>query len=116
MPKVQASSGVRGFAPLGSSLDLNSPLKVPIPGFFSHWRGFFEGGGGWEEHFPWGDLMPENWKKIRLSKPFSRFQLGKFFLKKLFIVKNLTDFRKMVETINLWICACHYLYKDWIES
>ena len=45
-----------GYAPLGSSLNLNSPIKVPIPGFLSHWK---EGG----EHFPWGDLMPENWKK-----------------------------------------------------
>ena len=35
-----------------------------------------------------------------LSKPFSRFQLGKFkvFTKNIFIMKNLTDFRKTVET------------------
>ena len=34
-----------------------------------------------------------------LSNPLSRFQLGKFFLiKSTFTIKNLTDFRKTVET------------------
>ena len=44
-------------------------------------------------------LMPGNWKQ--LSKPFSRFQLGKFLLKiclAMFVMKNLTDFRKTEET------------------
>ena len=73
-------------------MDLNSPIKVPIPGFLNH------GGGA----FPLGEsnVMPENLKKKKdLSKPFSRVQIGTFFFKKLFIMKNLPDFRKMVETI-----------------
>ena len=37
-------------------------------------------------------------EKYNLSKPFSRFSLRKFFLN-IFIMKNRTDFCKMVETI-----------------
>ena len=44
--------------------------------------------------------MPGNWKKKTLSTPFSRFQLGKFYyyIKDMFITKNLTNFHKTVET------------------
>ena len=63
-----------GYAPLGSSLNLNFLIKVPIPGFLSHWKG-----GG--EHFPWGDLMPENWKTKNICpNHFPDFNLGIFFL------------------------------------
>ena len=44
--------------------------------------------------------MPGNWKKKRLSRPFSRFQLEKLkiIIKNMFVMKNLTDFRKTMET------------------
>ena len=45
--------------------------------------------------------MPRNWKKKTLSlRPFSRFQLGKFYyyIKEMFTMKNLTNFHKTVET------------------
>ena len=44
--------------------------------------------------------MPGYWKKKTLSTPFSRFKLGKFYyyIKDMFIMKNLTNFHKTVET------------------
>lgn len=43
--------------------------------------------------------MPGYWKKKTLSTPFSRFKHGKFYyyIKDMFIMKNLTNFLKMVE-------------------
>ena len=44
--------------------------------------------------------MPGYWKKKTLSTPFSRFKHGKFYyyIKDTFIMKNLTNFHKTVET------------------
>ena len=45
--------------------------------------------------------MPGNWKKQHLFKPFSRFQLGKFYhwnMSDYVYVKNLTHYCKTVET------------------
>ena len=44
--------------------------------------------------------MPGYWKKKTLSTPFSRIKLGKFYyyIKDMFIMKNLTNFHKTVET------------------
>ena len=45
--------------------------------------------------------MPGNWKKQHLFKPFSRFQLGKFYhwnMSEYVYVKNLTHYCKTVET------------------
>ena len=51
------------------------------------------------ESFRW-DIGQFNSPRIKhLSNPFSRFQPGKFFfIKNIFIMKNLTDFRKTLET------------------
>ena len=51
------------------------------------------------ESFRW-DIGQFNSPRIKhFSAPFSRFQPGKFFfIKNIFIMKNLTDFRKTLET------------------
>ena len=50
-----------------------------------------------------------------LSIPFSIFQLGIFFIKNIFIMKNLTDFRKTVETSVDPRLSVHFLICLWLH-
>ena len=71
------SRAFRGHGPQGNFLDFNS-LKVPFPGFLSHSDRILT---DHPNHYPDFDL-----------------ESLKFFTKNIFIMKNLTDFRKTVET------------------
>ena len=70
MPKAQASRGVWGQAPPENVLDFNS-LKSPFPGFSESFR--------------------QDIGQISTWKVF-------FIIENIFIMKNLTDFCKTVET------------------
>ena len=79
-------------------------LKTPFPGFLSHSRRILASSN---EALKTGGLFQQGQfpycggYEARRVQTFSRFQLGLLLLllsKNIFIMKNLTDFRKSMET------------------
>ena len=90
-PREQASRGARGHAPPGIFLDTSS-LKFAFPGFW------FIGAGK-------GIKFPEIGKRKHLSRPFSRFQLGKFLLLKISLLWKIWPI-SVKRWKPVWIRAC----------
>ena len=83
-PKRAFKRGHRIYAPLGNLVDFNS-LKSPFLGFRIIQTGY------WPIPFTLGEAL-------QLGKSLFIY-LFYFFIKNIYAMKNLTDFRKTVETV-----------------